>query len=53
MVVVKLVCKVVDEFMVKILDKLCFVVGVLGLINCMVFILLDVNDLGKCNVIFD
>lgn len=46
-------CKVVDEFIVKIFDKFCFVVGVFGLINCIVLILFDVNDLGKCNVIFD
>lgn len=52
-VVVKVVCKVVDVYIEKILDKLCFVVGVFGLINCIVFILLDVNDLGKCNVMFD
>lgn len=32
---------------------LCWVVGVLGLINCMVLISLDVNNFGYCVVIFD
>lgn len=50
---VKFVCEVVDEWMVKDLSWLCYVVGVFGLINCICFILLDVNDLGFCNVIFD
>lgn len=34
------------------LDKFCFVVGVVGLILCIVFILFDVNNLGYCNVDF-
>lgn len=52
-VVVKLVCVCVDEWIVCMLEKLCYVVGVFGLINCMVFIFLDVNDLVFCNIIFD
>lgn len=52
-VVVKLVCVSVDVWMVCMLEKLCYVVGVFGLINCIVFILFDVNDLVFCNIIFD
>lgn len=48
-----LVCQVVDVKIVEILDKLCFVVGVFGLISCICLIFLDVNNFGYCNVIFD
>lgn len=50
---VKIVKEVVDEFIVVNFEKLCFVVGFIGLINCMVFIFLDVNDLGFWVIIFD
>lgn len=50
-VLVKFVCELVVKYVM--LDKLCFVVGVIGLMLKMVSILLDVNDLGVCNVMFD
>lgn len=50
---VKFVCGVCDEFEVKDLSKLCYVVGVFGLMLKICFILLDVNDFGYCNINFD
>lgn len=51
--VVQVVCRVVDEFMVKNLECFWFVVGVIGLINCMALLFFDVNDFGYWVVIFD
>lgn len=51
--VVKLVCEVVDEYMVLNFDKFCFVVGLVGFINKICFMLLDVNNLVYCVVIYD
>lgn len=49
---VKLVCKVLDWVIVQ--DGcVWFVVGVFGLINCIVSISFDVNNFGYCVVIFD
>lgn len=50
---VVLVCVVCDVMEVKMLYKLCFVIGVFGFISCIVLLLLDVNDLGFCNVSFE
>lgn len=50
---VKFVCVVCDDVEVKDEGCMCYVVGILGFMNCMVFIFLDVNDLVFWNVFFD
>lgn len=52
-VVVVIVWCVIDFFLQQNFEWLCFVVGVIGLFNKILLLLLDVNDFGYCVVIFD
>lgn len=53
LVVVGFVCEMVDEYIVKIFYKFRFVVGLVGFINKICFMSLDVNNLVLCVLIYD